>query len=194
MVDFIKDYEKVEASQGFTNEPMKKGQYPLVVKAVETSTHDEGYPVARLQLQVTQGPTKGRVVFKTFYFGANKVKGIYENNQKTGEVVRTEEEYEKAAKGAIGAVKGFLKAIELTTGTPTGDTENEAILSFYRVSEWQGRTFMGNVGIDRNRPDQNSLDGYHSNNDPKVGLNNWEQKVLPKLMGVGSAVVAGERL
>lgn len=169
----IDGYDQVEPSAGLSNEPLEAGWYALeVAEVLERSTTKNGVPQARVRLKVTEGPSKGRNAFVRLYMGASRV------SRKDGnELARTDAEYEKARASVQAQMKGFMRALQLTTGAPVGEGV-EKVFSFYNLDAWAGTNFVGRITLQAGGANavtgqeyqaQNNLAEFHPMNDAKKG-------------------------
>jgi len=169
--NMLDGYDEVEPSQGMSGDPLDTGWYPLMVeKVLGTDVSQKGAPTSRVQLKVTEGEYEGRRAFVTVVMGA----AMYDKEGKQ----RTAVELAKANKTIQGQMKGFLKAIGVSTGQP-GGTGKDMVFGFYNVPLWEGRTFVGKIrkrAAEGAYPESNQLDAYHSNDDEKRGLSWWRQE------------------
>lgn len=177
---FLEGVDEVEPTYGFSNDPLPKGQYPFVVKAIQDQGESKGgVPFAKVRLDVTEGPYKGRVMFESIYFGASETEGVKDGDQFV-RVARSAEEWKKANRGALGRAQGWVKALGLTHADDKSDP-----YTYFRVNSWPGCQLMCEVGV---RGDQNNVTAFASVDDAKKGITAWRDKVLPaQLKAKGSA-------
>jgi hypothetical protein len=149
-------------------DPLETGWYPLMVeKVLGTDVSKKGAPTSRVQLKVVEGECEGRRAFVTVVLGA----ASYDKEDQKRSAV----ELAKANKTIQGQMKGFIGALGVTTGQPTG-TGKDMVFGFYNVGSWEGRTFVGKIrkrAAEGPYPESNQLDAYHNNDDEKRGLAWW---------------------
>ena len=180
---FLEGVDDVEPTFGFSNDPLPKGQYPMDVVGIQEQGESKGgVPFAKAQLKVTEGPFKGRVVFESLYFGAAATK-----REKDGDgyvdVARTEEEWTKANRGALGRAQGWVKALGLSHGDDKSDP-----FAYFSVGQWQGCKVMCELSVQN---DQNRVQAFASVEDSKKGLSAWRENVLPKQLKAKAGAAAG---
>lgn len=167
-------YDEVEASHGFSGDPLPTAWYALQVeKVLDSSASKSGVPMVRLQLLVTSKhpdeAMRGKRAFVGIALGASRV-------DKNG-VQRSQAEYDKATKQVQATSKGLLSALGVSTAAPLGSGVDK-VFNFYNVGAWTGREFIGKVAL---RPPQgqydasNQLQAHHALDDAKRGLE-WLQK------------------
>lgn len=161
-------YDEVEPSQGMSGDPLDTGWYPLMIeKVLGTDVSKKGAPTSRVQLKVTEGEFEGRRAFVTVVLGA----ASYDKEDRERGAV----DMAKANKTIQGQMKGFLRALGVTTGQMVGEGK-DMVFGFYNVGSWDGRTFVGKIrkrAAEGNYPESNQLDAYHNNDDEKRGLAWW---------------------
>jgi hypothetical protein len=168
---YLEGVDDVQPTFGFSNDPLPKGQYPFVVKAIQDQGESpNGQPFAKVQLGVLEGPYKGRVVFETIYFGAAETKGVLDGD-KFVRVARTPEEWKKANTAALGRCQGWIKALGIAHGDDKSDP-----FAYFRVGSWVGCQIMCELGV---KNDQNNVTAFCTIDDPKKGISVWREKVLP---------------
>lgn len=167
-------YDDVQATAGMSNDPLEPGWYALEVAEIQgKDVTKNGVPSVRLRLKVFDGPHKGRNAFVKLFLGASKV-----TTKDGNEMARTQEEYDKARTSVQGQMKGFLKAIEVTSGPAMGEGA-EKVYSFYNVDNWVNQQFVGRITLQSGRVNaktgeeyapQNNLAEYYPMSDPKKGF------------------------
>lgn len=187
MSDFYSDlsryYDEAEGSSGFGGDPLPTGWYYLKIeKVLETGLSKNGVPQARLQLQVVEGPCQDQRAFVSLSLGAKETNDDGSN--------RSKEELDKANKNIVNMIKGFMKAVDVTTGAPVGPFP-ENVFNFYSVPSWEGRAFVGKIKLQPAKGQydaSNRLNAYHNINDEDKGLA-W---LRGKYAGSGGAAIKAE--
>lgn len=160
-------YDDVEPSSGY-GEPLPTGWYPMRVEAVlDTSTSKNGAAMARLQLDVGEGPDKGKKAFVNVIMSPSLV-------DKTG-ATRGQAQLADANSVIQGQLKSLLKALGVQTGQPVG-TGAEKLFSFYNVGAWKDREFMARIRLRPARGEyeaSNDLGDYKPFADEKRGIAWW---------------------
>lgn len=169
-VDLIfQDFDDVEPSYGFSDEPLPTGWYPVKVEKIHNiSTTKGGAHQVRMQLQVLHGDCANKRAFVSMNMSAAET-----NHNGTN---RSAEELKNVSRSIQGQMSGFLKSIGVTTGAPVGESDSDKLASFFSVSEWEGKELMAYVKL---RPAKgqysasNMLNSYKHIDDPKKGLAAW---------------------
>lgn len=165
-------YGEAEESQGYVNEPLAKGRYPLRVDRLVSVSQREGKaPSASMLLRVNEGPMAERTALVTLYLDASPTQWVDGE-----EVKRSQEERQKAQRGVQGRMKGFLKALGAPERNPvTASPENPAefLSEFYGLDNLAGKTFVGEITVSQGK--YNNLANFHPNNHEKYGLAAWRE-------------------
>lgn len=176
---FLDGVDDVEPTYGFSNDPLPKGQYPMeVLEIQEQGESKQGVPFAKVQLSVIEGPFKNRRVFESLYMGAATTKGVKDGDEWV-RVERSDEEWVKANKGALGRCQGWVKALGLRHGDDKTDP-----FTYFAVNQWQGCKIMCELAV---KGDQNNVMAFASVDDAKKGLSAWRENVLPKQLKAKAA-------
>lgn len=164
-------YDDVEAAPvGSTALP--SGWYPLkIAKVHEVRESREGNAImARVQLAVLEGPLANRNAFVNVMLGPSSLG----KDKKP----RSAEELKKAADAVKGQMKRFMTALGLSKGEATG-TGLDKVSSFYRVSEWEGKEFMGKVKLvaaTERYEESNALNDCCPLDDAKYGIEKFRAR------------------
>lgn len=170
--------DEAGASYGMPEmEGLPSGWYPMVVKGAEIGTsRNTGVPLARVQLGIAPDGEclglKGRTAFVDVYLGAGKTRVEYDGGKKSGEFVRTPEEFKEALNKAHETANGFLAAIGVSKGKPTAPPSELAyVAQYWNVENWKaGQAFMARIV---NRKGYNNLAQFAPMDDAKNGIQWW---------------------
>lgn len=169
----MEDFAEAEVNEGFTNSPLPKGVYPFECeRIVSKNTTRRGVPQVGVLLRVYEGANKGRTMIHNLYLDASPVKRDEDGN----DVMRTDEEKSKARRGAIGRVKGFLKAVglpEKNAVTASPDNPVEYLSEFFGLDNLPGTRFIGSVTV---QGDRNNLSANYHISHAEHGYAKWQEK------------------
>ena len=190
MDDILKAFQEAEADEGFSGgECLPRGQYPVVVHVQRTGTSQErGTPYVDLDLEVVDGPYKGRHAFVRYWlldvYGADPS----ELRDKESKAFRNLQR----CKGLMHAL-GFEQPAQ---AEGTYESTGDASLVFWRVPEWDGRRMIAGLQVEtaekqmqqaqergfdlENARDRNRLTSWKPLNDET--LQAWREKELPRQM------------
>jgi hypothetical protein len=158
-------YDEVEASQGYSGDPVPTGWYALKLeKVLSAELSKNGIPMVRMQILITEGQRANQRAFVGMTLSASE-------KDKNG-AQRTKQEIDDANRKIMAQMKGFLGALGVSTAAPAGSGAQK-VFNFYNVTAWEGRDFIGKISL-RAKTEKyeasNQLNAYYNIKDEKHGL------------------------
>lgn len=173
--DLFTGYDDVEESHGFDGDPLPTDWYYLLVeKVLDVAQSNKGAITARIQVGVQEGPKANAKAFVSIVLAPAA-------EDKNG-AQRNDVEMRKANSNIQAQMKGFLRALGVTTGQPLGNSLVDKAHSFYNVNAWEGSSFIAKVSRRENAQygASNQLSSYYSLSDEKRGLDWYRNDHLAK--------------
>jgi hypothetical protein len=176
MPSFLDDIDNIPVVHG--TDPLPTGWYHVRVASVEGRETQSGLPSLRISLNVVNGPidTVGRTAFVSLTLGARPTKEV-----DGYQVERSPEEYERAARIQKIRFKTIISALGVPIQKPLNDTA-QAVIDACNLPAWEGREMIARITLrDDDRGGTNDLRDAYPINDPKRGVDWYNNTYLPKV-------------
>jgi hypothetical protein len=187
MIDITQGYDDVESNQGQEFMEVPRGQHVFRIAAIQRKqTFDSGSQKVTLRCTVDEGPYKGLNLFHDLFITPSTLEG-----PKGEQRERTEEELNEAVRKTQGRVKGFLKSCDapLRNETSLSPGDDGFAFEFFGIDGLVNCRFMGDViqKMDQYKGEKAAqITRTDPLSDPKKGIDNWVNNVLPRLNAEGS--------